>query len=118
MDTTSNINNGDDPSNDGVTNLIKDKRTELHGVIDKAANATQPAVDRIAASAHTGVDQVSTAISDVSDTLIERTRQLNEAYQHLTETGRSYVRTSPVLSVAMALAAGYALSKLFGSRAK
>lgn len=69
----------------------------------------------MAASAHTGVDQVSTAIIDVSDTLVEHTRQLNEAYQHFADTGRSYVRTSPVISIAIALAAGYGLSKLFSS---
>lgn len=40
MDTTSNSNSGENPSRDGMTSLVQDKRTELHGAIDKAANAT------------------------------------------------------------------------------
>jgi ElaB/YqjD/DUF883 family membrane-anchored ribosome-binding protein len=46
----------------------------------------------------------------------EKTKQLAEAYNHFADTGREYVRSSPGTSVLVALAAGFVLSKLVGSR--
>ena len=89
---------------------------EAHKTIDKAADAAQPVVDRLASSAHASVDKVSGALSDASNRVDDKARQLTDAYKHFTETGRDYVRTSPATSVLLALAAGYTLSKILGSR--
>ena len=61
-------------------------------------------------------DKVSDKISDVSQQFDDKARQLGEAYKRFAETGRDYVRSSPATSLLVALAAGYGLSKLFGSR--
>ena len=87
-----------------------------HKSIDKALDAAQPMADRLATSAHAGVDKVSSALTDASARMEDKTRQLSEAYQHFADSGREYVRSSPATSVLVALAAGYTLSKLFGRR--
>lgn len=87
-----------------------------HDTIDKARDAAQPMADRLATSAHAGVDKVSNALTGASARMEDKTRQLSEAYQHFADSGREYVRSSPATSVLVALAAGYTLSKLFGRR--
>jgi ElaB/YqjD/DUF883 family membrane-anchored ribosome-binding protein len=85
-------------------------------VLDKAEAAAGQAVDRLAGSAHEGVDKVSGALSEAGSRVSEKSKQLADAYQHFAETGRGYVRSSPATSVLVALAAGYALAKIFNSR--
>ncbi len=89
---------------------------DLHKTIDKAADAAQPVVERLATSAHEGVDKMSGALTDAHARLEEKTRALTEAYQHFAETGRGYVRTSPATSVMVAMAAGFVLAKLLSGR--
>lgn len=89
---------------------------DMHQTVDKAADATQPMADRLASSAHEGVDKVSSALTGVSARMDEKTKQLGEAYNKFAETGRGYVRSSPATSVLVAVGAGFVLSKLLGRR--
>lgn len=94
----------------------RDTRANLHGAIDRAADLAQPTADRLAGKAHAGVDRVGDKIELATETLSDRRKQVNEAYRHFTESSRLQVRSNPITSVLLAAAAGYALSKLFGSR--
>ena len=89
---------------------------DMHQTIDKAADAARPMVDRVASSAHEGVDKVSGALTGVSARVDEKTKQLGEAYNKFAETGRGYVRSSPATSVLVAVGAGFVLSKLLSRR--
>lgn len=82
-----------------------DTRADLHSKIDN-----------VVSTAHSGVDKVADKFDDVSETLSAKTDQLSAAYKRFSESGRNYVRQSPAKSVLIALAAGYAVSKLLGSR--
>lgn len=123
---------------DSVTQFGRDTRADIHSAIDRTAEKVQPTADRLASSAHATVDKMAekvpptadrlagaahTAVDRVADTathMSERAatgaKQLGEAYHRFAETGRNYVRTSPATSVLLAVAAGYGLSKLLGSR--
>jgi ElaB protein len=101
---------------DGVTQIGKDLRADAHATIDKVAEKIPPAVDRLAATAHTGVDKVADTAETTSDRLIARGKQVSESYKALAESGRSHVRASPAISVLIAAAAGYGISKLLSSR--
>ncbi len=90
--------------------------TTVHGTVDKLAEKVPAAADRLVGKAHETVDKVSDNVNNLSDTLGQKAADLNVAYNRLAETGRSYVRKSPGVSVLVALAAGYAVSKLLGSR--
>lgn len=101
---------------DTVVQMGKDARADLHTAVDKAADQAQPVADRLATSAHNGIDQVGDTVKAVSATLSERGKQAAVAYDRFAETGRGYVRGKPVMSLLVALAAGYGLSKLIGAR--
>jgi len=101
---------------DKAKEMSKDLPADLHKTIDKAAGAAQPAVDRLASSAHAGVDKVSGALAGASKTMDEKTRQLTDAASRFADTGREYVRSSPATSVLVAVGAGYILSKILGRR--
>lgn len=115
---------------DNTVALGKDPRSELHSAIDRVADKVQPLADRLAGSAHDGVDQIGAKVQQVSAkvqqvgdkvgqasvSLTERGKQAGVAYQRFAETGRGYVRSRPAVSLLVALAAGYGLSKLIGTR--
>ncbi|WP_219114568.1 YqjD family protein [Janthinobacterium sp. UMAB-56] len=101
----------------------QDSRQNLHRSIDKVASQAQPMADKVATRAHDGVDQVGERIDQVSDSvskaserMMARGKQLSAACQRAGETGRGYVRERPAVSLLIAAAAGYGLSKLLGSR--
>ncbi|WP_373988720.1 hypothetical protein [Duganella sp. BuS-21] len=108
----SKINN----TRDGVTQIGKDLRADAHATIDKVAEKVPPAAERLAGQAHAGVDKVADTVESTSDTLAARGKQLAETAKNLTESSRNHVRASPVISVLVAAAAGYGISKLLGSR--
>jgi ElaB/YqjD/DUF883 family membrane-anchored ribosome-binding protein len=108
---------------DGVTQIGKDLRSDAHAAIDKFADKVPPATDRAASTAHASVDKVADTVESTSDrlaaasqTLAARGKQVAEGYTKLAESGRSHVRASPAISVLIAAAAGYGLSKLLSSR--
>ena len=106
-----------------MNGTAQDTRQDLHRTIDKVASQAQPLADKMATRAHDGVDQVGDRIDQVSDSvnkaseiLMARGKQLGAACQRAGETGRGYVRERPAMSLLIAAAAGYGLSKLLGSR--
>lgn len=99
-----------------IDKTVEKTATTAHSTIDKALGAAAPLAERMATSAHAGVDKVSNALSGVTGNMDEKTKQLTDAYGKFADSGREYVRTSPATSVAVALAAGYVLAKLFGGR--
>jgi ElaB protein len=133
-----NSNSNANIARDSVTQFGRDTRSDLHGAIDRTAEKVQPTTDRLATSAHATVDKLAekvpptadrlagaahNAVDKVADTAVavseqaaSRAKQLSAAYGHFAESGRNYVRSSPATSVLIALAAGYAVSKLLGSR--
>jgi len=74
-----------------------------------------PAKD-LRAGMHSTIDKVADNITSITDQVGVKGDQLNAAYKRFTESGRNYVRQSPGKSLLVALAAGYAVSKLLGSR--
>lgn len=114
--TDNKITNGINSTRDGVTQISKDLRADAHATIDKVADKVPPTTDRLAATAHTGVDKVADTVESTSERLAARTKQMGESYKALAESGRTHVRNSPAISVLIAAAAGYGISKLLGSR--
>lgn len=129
---------GNTTNRDAISQIGRDPRADLHSAIDRTADKVQPTTDRLASSAHATVDKIADkvpptadrlasaahgAVDKVADTANQvseqagtKIREVSDAYKRFAETGRGYVRTSPALSVMVALAAGYGLSKLLGSR--
>lgn len=113
------IDNAKESAKDAVNNLTRGlpkNADDVHATIDRAASAAQPLVDKLATSAHAGVDRISGALTGAGDSFNDKTAHLRDAYGNLVTTSRDYVRTSPGTAIALAVGAGYILSKLLGTR--
>lgn len=137
-DTSSSGASNPNTGRDSVTQFSRDTRSELHGAIDRSAEKVQPATerlatsahatvdklaerippaaDRLAGAAHSAVDKVADTAGSVSERAATRAKQLRAAYGRFADSGRGYVRASPATSVLLAMAAGYAVSRLLGGR--
>ena len=87
-----------------------------HRAIDKATDAVRPVVDRVASGAHQAVDKFASAAGQAKEVLSARGEQLKNAQAQAMEQTRLYVRENPMVSLGIAVAAGFILSKLFSSR--
>lgn len=114
METTGSITSN--LGSNGVANKVDDLRDSANEQIDKMSSSVKPAVDRFARSAHHVVDKVATAASDAADSLGVRADQLKGAHSQLAEQCEEYVRENPLVSIGIAVAAGYILSKVLSSR--
>lgn len=101
---------------EGVTQIGKDLRADVHATIDRIADQVPPATERLAAQAHNGVDHVADGMQSASERLATHGRQAVETCRQLTESGRNRVRAHPMVSVLVAAAAGYGISRLLGTR--
>ena len=115
MATLYKVTDGSDHSPNSQSKIPRDIRSDMHGVVDKIADATQPAVDRLVIGAHTQVDKVSDAITDVSEQVMDKRKQLVGKYRSFAASGRGHVRDYPATSILFAIAAGFGLSKLLGA---
>jgi len=66
--------------------------------------------------AHEAVDKIATTTEQVADAIGEKGEQLKQAEQELVANCRGYVRDNPVLSLGIAVAAGFLLSRLLSGR--
>jgi ElaB/YqjD/DUF883 family membrane-anchored ribosome-binding protein len=85
-------------------------------VIDKVSDAAHPAVERLASGAHQAVDKIADVAGQAAETLGVKGEQLKNAQVQAMEQCRGYVRDHPVLSLGIAVAAGFLLSRLLSSR--
>jgi ElaB/YqjD/DUF883 family membrane-anchored ribosome-binding protein len=75
-----------------------------------------PAVDKLAASAHQAVDRMTSFASSAAERFGQRRTQLNAAGMEAVATARGYVRANPIAAVTLAAAVGFVLSKMMKSR--
>jgi ElaB/YqjD/DUF883 family membrane-anchored ribosome-binding protein len=87
-------------------------------MVDKAVNSVQPVVDRLATTAHAGVDKLQGMLSGTGASLGQRKEQLTDAYGQYLDQGREYVRQNPEKAVAIAAGVGFLLAKLLGGRSR
>ncbi len=89
---------------------------DIHDGINAVSDAARPAVDRLASSAHTVVDQISGVVAHAAESIGAKGDQLKGTQDQLVESAREYLRERPVVSLGIAMATGYLLSRLLSSR--
>lgn len=99
-----------------VARSVQDQSNAAHLKIDSASEGARPAVDRILTSAHQAVDKLSGFANVAAETVSEKTVQLKDAHARLMTTGRTQVREKPAIAVGLAVAAGFILARILGSR--
>lgn len=87
-----------------------------HQAISDAASAAHPAVQRLNHTAHQTVDKLMRVASSTAETVANKSEQFMDAQERLTEECRVYIRQKPVTALAVALGAGYLLSRLLTSK--
>lgn len=115
METTAgnippNSTSGSLPGN-GASKVDK-AATAVHSAIDDAARKAKPAIDRAATLAHEAADKLKGASAQTADWMSEKTESLSATQKKLVEDTCAYVSANPLKSIAMAVAAGYVLSKI------
>jgi ElaB/YqjD/DUF883 family membrane-anchored ribosome-binding protein len=101
-----------------ATRTVEQARSGAHNVIDKASDAARPMVERVASGAHRAVDSIAGAAGQAAETLGVKGEQLKDAQLRAMEQCRGYVRDNPLASLGIAVAAGFILSWLVGSRSR
>ena len=84
----------------------------MAGAAEEAARKAKPAIDRVAAVAHQAVDKAAGAAAPTADWLAEQGESLNATQKKLVEDTCSYISAHPLKAVAIAVAAGFLISRL------
>lgn len=79
-------------------------------------NAAHQNVDAVAARAHDAVDWATDATNSATDNLNDKGHELKATQEKWLATARGYVQDNPAISVGIAVAGGYLLSRILRSR--
>ena len=99
-----------------TSSTMERKAGEAHDAVDaaaaKAREKAAPAIDRVARAAHDTVDKVAQAAGPAADWLNQSAAQLQRQQEQLVDGSRSYIRERPLVTIGIALAAGYLAGRL------
>jgi ElaB/YqjD/DUF883 family membrane-anchored ribosome-binding protein len=80
--------------------------------IERVARSAHSAVDRVAGTASSAVERVRTGVQGAVGTVSERMHDLSANREVWVDDARERVREHPLAAVGVALAAGYLLARL------
>jgi ElaB/YqjD/DUF883 family membrane-anchored ribosome-binding protein len=93
---------------DGMDRFAK----SAHRGIEAASHAAHPAIDRMVSGAHKAVDNAD----DMASHAVKAFDQAGVKSQEVVAASTKYMREHPLLTLSVAVAAGYVLSRLLSSR--
>jgi ElaB/YqjD/DUF883 family membrane-anchored ribosome-binding protein len=112
--TTPNASNPLDqaaPAGVALNKAAQDAREIVDKVASMADEAARKAIPAAAQFAHKAVDDVAAGAAPAAAWLNEHADDLSAAQEKLLEDVRQYIRANPLTSVAIALAAGFLISR-------
>lgn len=115
MDTSETTNGAINQTASRFDQKVDQVSAAAHQAISDASNAAHPAVQRLNQTAHQTVDKLTRVASSTAETVATKSGQLMDAQERLTEECRVYIRQKPVTALAIAIGAGYLLSRLLTS---
>lgn len=87
-----------------------------HSGINAAAEAVHPAIDRAASGAHRAVSSADSAANQATDAMARAGKVAGAKGEELYAAGSGYMREHPMYTIGAAVAAGYLLARLLGSK--
>ena len=84
----------------------------LAGAADQAVRKAKPAIEHAAAIAHQAVDKAANAAAPAADWLSQQGESLTATQKQLVADTTRYIAANPLKSVAIALAAGFVISRI------
>ena len=107
---------GNSSSNDGV---LSKTTTGAHAAVnsvaeaaDGAARKAKPAIDQVAAMAHQVVEKAAASAAPAADWLGEQGESLNATQKKLVTDTSAYIAANPLMSVGVAVLAGFLISRM------
>ena len=84
----------------------------IAGAADQAVSKAKPAIDHVASMAHQAVDKVAGAAAPAADWLAEQGEHLTATQKQMIADTSNYISANPLKAVAIAVAAGFLLSRI------
>ncbi len=82
---------------------------------DAAARKAKPAIDQVAAMAHNAVDKAAASAAPAAEWLGEKGESLNATQKKLVNDTSAYIAANPLMSVGVAVLAGFLISRMIRS---
>lgn len=111
-DATNSGPTGTKATKEGVDRLA----AGAHSGINAAAEAAHPAIDRLASGAHRAVNSADAAANQATDAMARAGNKASVKGEELYAAGAGYMREHPMITIGVAVAAGYLLSRLLTTR--
>ena len=111
-----------DPTNSGpagttaTTEGVDRLAAGAHSGIHAAAEAVHPAIDRLASGAHRAVNSADEAANQATDAMARAGNKAGVKGEELYAAGAGYLREHPMVTIGLAVATGYLLSRLLATR--
>jgi len=79
---------------------------------DVAARKAKPTIEQVAAMAHQAVDKAAASAAPAVDWIGEQGESLNATQKKLVSDTSAYIAANPLMSVGVAVLAGYVISRM------
>ena len=89
--------------------------TSIADAADAAARKAKPAIDQVAAMAHQAVDRAAASAAPAVDWIGEQGESLNATQKKLITDISAYIAANPLMSVGVAVLAGFLISRMIRS---
>jgi ElaB/YqjD/DUF883 family membrane-anchored ribosome-binding protein len=117
---------GNSPSTSGMSvgpgDALNRASSGAHAVVNSLAEAAdgatrkaKPVIDQVAAKAHDVVDKAAATAAPAADWLGEKGESLNAAQKRLIDDTSAYISANPLMSVGVAMLAGFLISRVIRS---
>lgn len=100
----------------GPTEGVDRLASSAHSGIHAAAEAAHPAIDRLASGAHKAVNSADEAANQATDAIAKAGNKAGVKGEELYAASAVYMREHPMLTIGIAMATGYVLSRLLATR--
>ena len=89
-----------------------DRTGSGNGAADALAQNAAATVDKIASGAHQAVDRIAAAANTAASSLGVKSEDMLAMKDQALDSARDYVREKPITALAIAIAAGFLLSRI------
>jgi ElaB/YqjD/DUF883 family membrane-anchored ribosome-binding protein len=100
----------------GNNNAVERTASQAHQTVDelarRATDKAGPAIDRVARAAHQTVDKVAQAAQPAAEWIGDSAERVKQTQDQMVTSARDYIRERPLITLGVALAAGYLIGRL------
>jgi len=94
------------------TNRVQGVAERAHGYVDQAKNGAAASADYAATAVHRTIDQAAETATAAADWVGQKASDYTRAPQQALESACATIRARPLMSVGIALAAGYLIGRM------